>query len=96
MDRLNQLTKGGFTHHHELNGPTLYDAGWRRMGMHLRGHTNILECLLIQAGGSNLGLLIRHLLEVGTPHRLPAAAPPTSGRDASAWTSSRPTSCYHS
>ena len=43
-----------------------YDPGGMRR-THLRGHTNILKRLLIQAGGFNLGLLLRTLLGVGTP-----------------------------
>ena len=37
---------------------------------HLRGHTNILKRLLIHAGGFNLGLIMRHLIGVGTPRGL--------------------------
>ena len=37
---------------------------------HLRGHTNILKRLLIHAGGFNLGLVMRHLIGVGTPRGL--------------------------
>jgi hypothetical protein len=38
-----------------------YDtSGMRRT--HLRGHTNILQRLLIHAGGFNLGLVMRHLI----------------------------------
>jgi hypothetical protein len=37
---------------------------------HLRGHTNILKRLLIHAGGFNLGLIMRHMIGVGTPRRL--------------------------
>lgn len=37
---------------------------------HLRGHTNILKRLLIHAGGFNLGLIMRHVIGVGTPRRL--------------------------
>ena len=37
---------------------------------HLRGHTNILKRLLIHAGGFNLGLVMRHLIGLGTPRRL--------------------------
>src|SRR5262249_43399007 len=37
---------------------------------HLRGHTNILKRLLIHAGGFNLGLLMRHLIGIGTPRGL--------------------------
>jgi hypothetical protein len=43
----------------------LYDTGGMRR-THLRGHTNILKRLLIHAGGFNLGLLMRALLEAGT------------------------------
>ena len=35
-----------------------------------RGHANVPKRLLAQAGGFNLGLLMRHLTGVGTPHRL--------------------------
>ncbi len=38
--------------------------------MHLRGHTNILKRLVIHTGGFNLGLLLRHLIGVGTPRGL--------------------------
>jgi hypothetical protein len=38
--------------------------------VHLRGHTNILKRLLIHTGGFNLGLLMRHLIGVGTPRGL--------------------------
>jgi hypothetical protein len=38
--------------------------------VHLRGHTNILKRLLIHTGGFNLGLLMRHLIGVGTPRAL--------------------------
>ncbi len=38
--------------------------------VHLRGHTNILKRVLIHAGGFNLGLLMRHLIGVGTPRGL--------------------------
>jgi transposase len=37
---------------------------------HLRGNTNILKRLLIHAGGFNLGLVMRHLIGVGTPRGL--------------------------
>jgi len=37
---------------------------------HLRGHTNIRKRLLIHASGFNLGLLMRHLIGVGTPRGL--------------------------
>ena len=37
---------------------------------HLRGHTNILKRLLIHAGGFNLGLVMRHLIGIGTPRGL--------------------------
>jgi DDE family transposase len=47
----------------------LYDTGGMRR-MHLRGHENILERLLIHAGAYNLGLLIRSMLGVGTPRGL--------------------------
>jgi len=47
----------------------LYDTGGMRR-THLRGHTNILKRLLIHAGGFNLGLLMRHLIGIGTPRGL--------------------------
>jgi transposase len=47
----------------------LYDTGGMRR-TYLRGHTNILKRLLIHAGGFNLGLLMRHLLGIGTPRGL--------------------------
>ena len=47
----------------------LYDTGGMRR-THLRGHTNILKRLLIQAGGFNLGLLMRQLIGLGTPRGL--------------------------
>jgi transposase len=47
----------------------LYDTGGMRR-THLRGHTNILKRILIHAGGFNLGLVMRHLLGVGTPRGL--------------------------
>ena len=40
---------------------------------HLRGHTNILKRLLIHAGGFNLGLVMRHLIGIGTPRGLQGA-----------------------
>jgi transposase len=47
----------------------LYNTGGMRR-THLRGHTNILKRLLIHAGGFNLGLIMRHLIGVGTPRGL--------------------------
>jgi transposase len=47
----------------------LYDTGGMRR-THLRGHENILKRVLIQAGGFNLGLLIRAIVGVGTPRGL--------------------------
>jgi len=47
----------------------LYDTGGMRR-THLRGHSNILKRLLIHAGGFNLGLVMRHLLGIGTPRGL--------------------------
>ena len=38
--------------------------------VHLRGHANIRKRLLIHTGGFNLGLLMRHLIGVGTPRSL--------------------------
>jgi transposase len=47
----------------------VYDTGGMRR-THLRGHTNILKRLLVHAGGFNLGLVMRHLIGVGTPRGL--------------------------
>jgi transposase len=47
----------------------LYDTGGMRR-THLRGHTNILKRVLIHAGGFNLGLIMRHLIGIGTPRGL--------------------------
>src|SRR5713101_6237421 len=47
----------------------LYDTGGMRR-THLRGHPNILKRLLIHAGGFNLGLVMRHLIGIGTPRGL--------------------------
>ena len=47
----------------------VYDTGGMRR-THLRGHTNILKRLLIHAAGFNLGLVMRHLIGVGTPRGL--------------------------
>jgi transposase len=47
----------------------LYDTGGMRR-THLRGHANILKRLLIHAGGFNLGLVMRHLIGIGTPRGL--------------------------
>ena len=47
----------------------VYDTGGMRR-THLRGHSNILKRLLIHAGGFNLGLVMRHLISVGTPRGL--------------------------
>jgi hypothetical protein len=47
----------------------LYDTGGMRR-THLRGHTNILKRVLIHAGGFNLGVLMRHLIGLGTPRGL--------------------------
>ena len=36
----------------------------------LRGHSNILKRVLVHVAGGNLGLLLRHLIGVGTPRGL--------------------------
>jgi transposase len=46
-----------------------YETGAMRR-THLRGHDNILKRLLIHVGASNLGLLMRQLIGVGTPRGL--------------------------
>ena len=47
----------------------LYETG-RMRRVHLRGHENILKRVLVHAGASNLGLLMRHLVGIGTPRSL--------------------------
>src|SRR5687767_6120197 len=43
-------------------------GGMRRV--HLRGHTNIRKRRLIDAGGFNVGLVVRRLIGVGKPRAL--------------------------
>ena len=45
------------------------DTGGMRC-THLRGHQNLLKRVLIHAGGFNLGLVMRHLIGIGTPRGL--------------------------
>jgi transposase len=47
----------------------LYETG-RMRRVHLRGHENILKRVLLHAGAFNLGLLMRHLVGIGTPRSL--------------------------
>jgi len=47
----------------------LYETG-RMRRVYLRGHKNILKRVLVHAGASNLGLLMRTLFGVGTPRSL--------------------------
>jgi transposase len=47
----------------------LYETG-RMRRTHLRGHTNILKRLFVQAGGFNLGLFMRTRFGIGTPRGL--------------------------
>jgi transposase len=61
MRRRGEMIERSFAH--------VYDTGGMRR-THLRGHTNILKRLLIHAGGFNLGLVMRHLIGVGTPRGL--------------------------
>ena len=51
----------------------LYETG-RLRRVHLRGHDNILKRVLVHAGALNLGLLMRHLIGVGTPRSLQGRA----------------------
>ena len=44
----------------------LFETGGMRR-VHLRGHPNTLRRVLVQVAGCNLGLLLRHLIGVGTP-----------------------------
>ena len=52
----------------------VYDTGGMRR-THLRGHTNILKRLLIHVSGFNLGLIMRHLIGVGTARGLQGRCP---------------------
>jgi transposase len=61
MRRRGQTIERSFAH--------IYDTGGMRR-THLRGHTNILKRVLIHAGGFNLGLVMRHLIGIGTPRGL--------------------------
>jgi len=61
MRRRGEYVERAFAH--------IYDTGGMRR-THLRGHSNILKRLLLHAGGFNLGLLMRHLIGVGTPRGL--------------------------
>ena len=51
----------------------LYETG-RMRRVHLRGRRNILKRLLVHAGASNLGLLMRYLTGIGTPRSLQGRA----------------------
>jgi transposase len=62
----------------------LYDTGGMRR-THLRGHPNILKRLLIHAGGFNLGLVMRHLIGVGTPRGLQGRLAATSAALVALW-----------
>jgi transposase len=83
----------------------LYDTGGLRR-THLRGHTNILKRVLIHAGGFNLGLVMRHLIGIGTPRalqgRVTAVIATCLGligtvrrRITAIWASHRPVSAVH-
>ena len=61
MRRRGELIERSFAH--------VYDTGGMRR-THLRGHANILKRLLIHTGGFNLGLIMRHLIGLGTPRGL--------------------------
>ena len=61
MRRRGETVERSFAH--------VYDTGGMRR-THLRGHTNILKRVLIHAGGFNLGLVMRHLIGIGTPRGL--------------------------
>ena len=53
----------------ERSNAHLYETGGMRR-VYLRGHTNILKRLLVQACGFNLGFLMRKVTGVGTPRSL--------------------------
>jgi len=57
----------------------LYDTGGKRR-THLRGHPNILKRLLIHVSAFNLGLILRHVIGVGTPR-----GPPSQARSSMDW-----------
>lgn len=61
LRRRGELVERPFAHCYET-------GGMRRI--HLRGHKNILKRLLIHVGTSNLALLMRKVLGVGTPRGL--------------------------
>ena len=74
-------------------------GGMRRV--HLRGHPNIRKRLLVHVAGCNLGLLLRHLIGVGTPRSLQGRAAALfralfrQFRDCGAfWDALRPSSCH--
>lgn len=80
----------------------LYNTGGMRR-THMRGHENILKRLLVHAGGFNLGLVMRHMIRVGTPRGLQdhvaaaiAALVTLWSLMAEPWTSSRPEPSYPS
>mgnify|MGYP000375871754 CR=1 FL=1 len=76
MRRRGETVERSFAH--------MYDTGGMRR-THLRGHINILKRLLIQAGGFNLGLLMRHLIGVGTPRGLQGRLAATIAACAALW-----------
>lgn len=76
MRRRGETVERSFAH--------VYDTGGMRR-THLRGHTNILKRLLIQAGGFNLGLVMRHLIGVGTPRGLQGRLAATIAALAALW-----------
>jgi transposase len=61
LRRRGELLERSFAH--------AYDTGAMRR-THLRGHENILKRVLVHLGAFNLGLLMRHLIGVGTPRGL--------------------------
>lgn len=61
-----------------------YDTGAMRR-THLRGHTNILKRVLVHLGAFNLGLLMRHLVGVGTPRGLRDRAAAVRAALGAAW-----------
>ena len=62
-----------------------YDTGAMRR-THLRGHGNILKRVLVHLGAFNLGLLMRHLVGVGTPRGLQDRAVAVRAALVAAWT----------
>ena len=71
--------------HLERPNAHLYDTGGMRR-THLPGHANILKRLLVHMGAFNVGLLMRTLIEVGTPRGLQGRVAAVPTRVGALWT----------